>query len=285
MKRRPKIIVRMIHLEGPLKGQIQEYEESSIPIGRYQHCLVRFPPELSLISRDHAVITRDGNRFELIDHSKNGVYVNGRKIEERAFLKDGDILTFAYGGPKAAFLTEVVGEEDIQNGEMVAASGANNEMAAQEALSDPGPGYSEEVPIQKPNLSVVIKYGPMLKSSKTLPSVIGRSLQCDIALDHPNVFDRHIHIFFAEGQYWVKDLTGQSLVSLNGEPIHDQAALKKEDCLDLTPQGPRFRFLGEGRFFELPPSESTPPKEKPIWRLPRSIWTTLRRPSGKQWRN
>ncbi|RJR49621.1 MAG: FHA domain-containing protein [Desulfobacteraceae bacterium] len=270
MERALKIIVRMIHIEGPLKGEIQEFEESSITIGRYPHCLIRFPPKLSLISRDHGLIMREGTRFQLIDHSKNGIYLNGVKIKESAYLDDGDVITFAYGGPKAVFHTEVI----------PAALDTEVEAAPSRTSSEPESELAEAAPIQSADASVVIQYGDKHTSINSLPAVLGRGPQCDMVIDHTELLDRHIQIFFAEEQYWVKDLTGQSLVGLNGKPIHDEAPLKKEDCLDLTPEGPRFRFLGEGRFFELPAPESSPDK-KPMWRLSRSIWNSFKKPSGR----
>ena len=48
----------------------------------------------------------------------------------------------------------------------------------------------------------------------------------------------------------MKDLTGQKLISINGQPVHFQAPLKPDDRLALSPQGPTFRFLGEGRLAE-----------------------------------
>jgi pSer/pThr/pTyr-binding forkhead associated (FHA) protein len=48
---------------------------------------------------------KEGNRFKLINHSKNGTYFNGKRILE-AYLKDGDVLIFSQGGPRVRFLTE-----------------------------------------------------------------------------------------------------------------------------------------------------------------------------------
>ena len=102
----PIIIMQLVHIQGPMKGEIQEFIESEISIGRHPSCHVRFPKDLAIISREHARIVREGNRFKLIDQSTNGTYLNGTKITE-AFLKDGDILLFADGGPKVSFLTKI----------------------------------------------------------------------------------------------------------------------------------------------------------------------------------
>ena len=107
MKQPPAIIVQLVHIEGPLKGEIQEYPEAEISIGRNPSCNVRFPKDIGVISRQHARIVREGNRFKVIDQSSNGTYLNGKAVSE-AYLRDGDVLMFAEGGPKVSFLTQTV---------------------------------------------------------------------------------------------------------------------------------------------------------------------------------
>ena len=87
----PHIIVQLVHIEGPLKGEIQELTDTQITIGRHPDCQVRFPKEVVTLSRKHARIEREGNRFKLIDQSTNGTFVNGRQVPE-IYLKDGDVI-------------------------------------------------------------------------------------------------------------------------------------------------------------------------------------------------
>src|SRR3972149_4193666 len=106
MKLPPVIVVQLIHISGPLKGEIQEFTEGLPSFGRHPSCHVKFPPEFTSISRNHAEIVREGNQFRLIDRSANGTFVNGEKIQE-IYLKEGDVLMFAEGGPKVSFLTQM----------------------------------------------------------------------------------------------------------------------------------------------------------------------------------
>lgn len=240
MKRPPVIIVQLIHISGPMKGEIQEFSEGRISIGRHPSCQLRFPPDLTSISRNHAEIIRDGNQFKLIDHSANGTLVNGKKAKE-VYLKNGDILLFSEGGPKVSFLTQWKEREDF---EMVRPA---------------------EVLIQPVKIPMSFQYGPTIRAFKELPVTIGKSQKCDLILDHPAIFDHHAQIFFSQNQYWVKDMTGQKSVRINRQPIGFQAPLKPNDDLALSPQGPIFRFLGEGRFAEVegsPDQESIKPADK-----------------------
>ncbi len=123
MKTAPVIVVNLIHIEGPLKGEEQKFfGQDEISIGRLPICHVKFPPDLTCVSREHARIAREGNRFKLIDKSRNSTFINGQEIMETViggekikvgYLKNGDILTFAQDGPKIAFLTEMTDQADI----------------------------------------------------------------------------------------------------------------------------------------------------------------------------
>ena len=263
MKSRPHIIVQLVHIEGPLKGEIQEFSESEISIGRHSSCHLRFPKDATLISRKHARIVREGNRFKLIDHSSNGTFVNGKRVKE-TYLKDGDVLAIAERGAKVSFLTKIVDSMHDMKGPPPS-TGPWKETPMPPDLEEPvlqaHPEISvkEEILVQNVQVPLIIQFGPTLRSFKELPVTIGKNPSCDFTLDHPNILDRHAQIFFNQDQYWVKDLTGQNLVSIKGVPVRFEAPLSPDSVLSLSPQGPEFRFLGGGRLAEI--EESTPKKQ------------------------
>jgi pSer/pThr/pTyr-binding forkhead associated (FHA) protein len=283
MRDKPIILVQLIHIQGPLKGQIQEVTDENISIGRHPTCHVQFPKDLSIVSRKHAEIVREGNRFKLIDKSTNGTYVNGKKIEE-AYLKDGDVLMFSDGGPKVSFLTKVLEDQpeaktvDTAPAEKPAAHGPVSATPPQGMDQTPAAPVAEppqtpvvtppqeqpqarpaQVSIEKVQKPLIVQYGPTLNSYRELPVTIGSAPGNDMVLAHPAISDRHAQIFFSQNQYWIKDLTGENIVSLNSVPISLQAPLNPNDILALSSQGPRFTFLGEGRLAEI----EEPAKEQP----------------------
>jgi pSer/pThr/pTyr-binding forkhead associated (FHA) protein len=285
MKRPPVIVVQLIHIQGPLKGEIQEFTEAQISIGRQTSCLLRFPPDLTIISRQHADIVREGNQFKLIDHSANGTFVNGKQIQE-ALLKDGDVLEFAKGGPKASFLTQIKEESYVPPPPKEAAAAKEPPPPPRKEPPAPRPEPPRAAPerptfpdaamppprsepaeekliVQSVRAPLVIQFGPTLRSFKQLPVTIGKNPKSDFKLDRPFILDQHAQIFFAQNQYWVKDLTGQRLVQINGQPVGPQAPLRGNDELSLTPRGPVFRFLGEGRLAEVSAPSSEEPPEPP----------------------
>jgi len=271
MKRPPTIIVQLVHIQGPLKGQIQEFSDPEILIGRRPSCHLRFPVDLTIISREHATIIREGNRFRVVDKSANGTFVNGKRIKE-AYLKDGDVMSFAEGGPKVSFLTQMreaplappepeealpFRPEPRLPPEPEPRSTAEHDVPRPPPLR---PSTPKEVMVQATQAPLVIQYGPTLKSFKEVPVTIGKGLRSGFVLDHPQVFDEHLLIFFHNNQYWVKDLTGRDLVQVNRRPLSVQGPLAVQDEVALTPKGPVFRFLGAGRFAEV---EEATPEEPP----------------------
>ena len=79
----------------------------------------------------------------------------------------------------------------------------------------------------------------------------GKSQKCEFVLTHPAIADRHAVFFVAQDQYYVKDLTGNNLVLINGSPIGSQAPLHPGNRLALSPQGPTFKFLEGGHLDEI----------------------------------
>ena len=107
----------------------------------------------------------------------------------------------------------------------------------------------------------MVQFGPMLKSYKELPIVIGSKADADFVLKDPAITDAHAQIFFSQDMYWIKDLTGRNLITIGGRAIGFEAPLKAQDIISLAPVGPALRFLGEGRLAEY---EQAPVEEAPI---------------------
>lgn len=250
----PIIVVQLVHIYGPLKGEIQEFSESTILIGRHPSCHVLFSKDVAIVSRRHAKIVREGNRFKLIDQSANGTFVNGKRVKE-AYLKDGDVLIFAEGGPKVSFLTRMIERQHEIKDIPLTSLPQEPEIAEVEkpsiAQAQSESNLAKEISMQEIQVPLVIQFGPTIRSFKKLPVTIGRNPDCDLSINHPAVLDRHARIFFSQDQYWIKDLTGQMSILINGQPVHFQNPLNPENLVALTPQGPTFRFLKGGRLAEI----------------------------------
>jgi pSer/pThr/pTyr-binding forkhead associated (FHA) protein len=143
----------------------------------------------------------------------------------------------------------------------------------------PEPGLEEPIPLQSVQVPLSIQFGPTIRSFNELPVTIGTSPNCDFTLNHPAILDRHAQIFFSQGEYWVKDLTGQNLVSINGKPVHLKAPLIPDSHLLLSPGGPQFRFLGGGRLAEIEESVREESMVSPAEKAERSPQSVKKRKS------
>jgi len=256
MQEIPNIVVQLVHIEGPLKGEIIEISEPEILIGRHPQCHLLFPRDLTIISRKHARIVREGNRFKLIDQSTNGTYVNGKRVQE-SFLKNGDVLMIADGGPKVSFLTKITGNSFQPSHPEPVPIPPKKPI---DVPSQPSLSSNLEPRVDTTQVPLAVQYGPTLRSFKKLPITIGKSTRCDVTINYPAILDLHAEIFFNRNQYWVKDLTGQNRVSVNGAPLRQPVPLTAECLVSLSPQGPSFRFLEGGRLVEI--EESNVPNSK-----------------------
>jgi len=259
MKTAPVIIVQLIHIEGPLKGKIVELSDPIIKIGRHPSCQLKYPAKLAIISREHAIITREGNQFKLTDQSSNGTIVNGKKIKE-IFLKNGDVITVSEGGPKVSFLTQVTNTplppEEVVPPPIAKTPDISPPQPAPVIPEpnvpppQPDPVIPEPKSPQKSKVPLIIQYGPTLRSFDELPLKIGKHPSNGFVLDHASILDLHAEIYFADEQYYIRDLTGRQMITTNGIPVDQGSVLQKDDVLAFSQTGPFFRFLGNGRLSE-----------------------------------
>jgi pSer/pThr/pTyr-binding forkhead associated (FHA) protein len=258
MPRIPIINIQLVHIQGPLKGQIQDFSQFPVHIGRHSSCQVRFDKHLTTISRRHARIERQGNRFRIIDFSTNGTFVNGKRIAD-VYLRDGDVITFSENGPKASFLTKIESEK-APSPPARAASMPPQQVSDRAAISPPHPpvpepgltvGPDREIPVVSISVPLVIQFGSTLRSFKLLPVTIGADPACEFVIANHGLDARHVQIFFSDDSYYVKDLTGVGRVTINGRSIGEHAVLAQGAELSLDNRGPKFRFLGGGRLAEI----------------------------------
>ena len=72
-----------------------------------------------------------------------------------------------------------------------------------------------------------------------VPLVVGRSRDCDIAVDDPNVSRRHAEVRHEDGAYWIVDLGSTNGVTVNGKRV-ERARLEPEDAVVLGTTELRF---------------------------------------------
>jgi pSer/pThr/pTyr-binding forkhead associated (FHA) protein len=112
--------------------------------------------------------------------------------------------------------------------------------------------------IDKVMMPLVIQFGPAIRSYSELPVVIGSNSNADFVLQFPGVSGQHLQLFYSHNAYWVKNLAGANIVTVNHEKIDTQVQLKPFDEIECCPGGPTFRFVGEGRLVEVEQDQTAP---------------------------
>lgn len=89
-------------------GESQKIIIDQVELGRDSNCQVRFDETFSTVSRRHAAIIKDGDRWKLVQLSKtNSTFLNGRPIENEWYLENGDEIQLSVGGPRMGFIVPV----------------------------------------------------------------------------------------------------------------------------------------------------------------------------------
>lgn len=112
------------------EGQVKTFElaedGASLAIGRSAECQIRLADPLRVVSALHARIERNWAGVFVYDTSRNGIYVNGVRVEEHRPLQHGDRITIA------------VEEEDAERPLLVFSSDGSTE-APEGPRSSPSP--------------------------------------------------------------------------------------------------------------------------------------------------
>ncbi|GCD78068.1 hypothetical protein JCM31826_15500 [Thermaurantimonas aggregans] len=89
------------HKAGSREDVIVNY----IEIGRDASCGIRISDKYPTVSRKHAAIQKEGSQYVLIHLSKsNPTLLNGRPVQNRWYLQNGDTIQLSLEGPKMTFL-------------------------------------------------------------------------------------------------------------------------------------------------------------------------------------
>ncbi len=86
-------------------GEAQKIIVDQVELGRDPKCQVQFDESFSTVSRRHAAIVRDGDKWKLVQLSKtNQTFLNGHAIANEWYLQNGDEIQLAVNGPKLGFI-------------------------------------------------------------------------------------------------------------------------------------------------------------------------------------
>lgn len=86
-------------------GESQKIIVDQVELGRDANCQVRFDETFPTVSRRHAAIVKEGDRWKLVQLSKtNSTFLNGKPIDNEWYLQNGDEIQLSVDGPKLGFI-------------------------------------------------------------------------------------------------------------------------------------------------------------------------------------
>lgn len=120
----------------------------------------------------------------------------------------------------------------------------------------PGMGGMGQTPgftpgIAPENAPFTIQYGVQIRSLKQASVKFGRNERNDFVIQHPEVVNVHAEVYFAQNQYFLRDLSGSHATLLNQRVIQQDTPLNNGDVIRFGHAGPQLSYLGTGRFTEL----------------------------------
>ena len=261
MQNTPCYSVRLVHIDGPRKGEIDKTSKDVLLVGRHPQSDILFPASERIISRKHAQIIRTGNHFRLLNHSQNGCFINGKSAHS-ANLHNGDVIMFSRNGPKVSFLFSEIHCSKLD------ASKATASIAKYARLKEPLINSAEKMTSVQPtpfqnrkwhsisfdetqNGNFTIQFGPRIFSHSKHMIKLGRHINNDIVIEHHCVQDQHAEIRYQLNNFFLRGVYQNNKVFLNGRTVTDYVRLIKQDIIMFGPNGPQICYLGEGRFIEV----------------------------------
>lgn len=207
IRNRPRIH-KMAQLIDKNNGSVIDIDhwETSIGKSKANDIVLPFPT----VSRFHAVIAKKKKEWVVTDtFSKNGIFVNGTKVEGKTQLEDGDVIEIG-GVPLEFQCAEALSsqtKQQIKN----QTNNQNNRIVAYAVLVD--------VKSHKP---VYIKKKDVL---------IGRGQNCDIQILSDAVSAEHARIHETSKGFALSDLDSHNGTKLNGRYITEPQLIFDEDMI------------------------------------------------------
>ncbi len=209
-RNRPRLH-KLAQLVDQNNGSIIDIDRFETSIGKSRSNDIVLP--MPNVSRFHAVIAKKRKEWVITDtFSKTGILVNGKKIEDKSVIEDGDIITI--GSIPLKFLCAEAVSAQLKT-EMRSAAGElgrqNNANVAYAVLVD------------------VKTHRPIYLRKKDV--LIGRGENSDIQINLDTVSSEHARIHLTSRGWALSDLNSHNGTKLNGRYITQPQLIFDEDTI------------------------------------------------------
>lgn len=170
----------LIGSSGPVYGQVIPLEDGETVVGRAPSCAINVPDRS--VSREHCVVRCAAEGVEVCDlESRNGTFVNGLRIRERA-LADGDEVTIG----------EVVFQfrMPVDSLSSISLMGPGAGRSARRGAGRADPETSQFLTIRAPDVPLARETATLLRVSEITRTV--QALYLDRGGKERNTLERHL---------------------------------------------------------------------------------------------
>lgn len=159
------------------------------------------------ISKRHTRIERVGDEYFVTDlKSTNGTWVDGRRIAERTLVPRGSVVII--GDFSLTIVRPTAPDADTTT------AAAYRTIATSTPTTNAPPATADEWCVTWTD-----KRGARRVQSQAARATVGSSAECEVAIEHSSLFDRHATLELREGLLFLWPATAQASVSVGGRPV------------------------------------------------------------------
>ncbi len=243
---------------------------SEITIGRQEGNTIRLTERN--VSRLHARIYREDERYFVEDKSRYGTKKNGRKLAETTSFDQGDVIII--GTYRLQLQSEAHGLDEMPTGDVTdPAAQERGQIGADVTLAHPMPTPVSDQPAAVATVRgrLICLTEPFLGSEFEFTAdelSIGTDPSCDLIIEHRSIAPRHARFSDKDG-YSISPIDAGYPVAVNGQ-YNPSGALESGDEVLLGEL--KFRYCLPGEAFSLVGldeiEDDFAPAARPAWLLP-----------------
>jgi pSer/pThr/pTyr-binding forkhead associated (FHA) protein/S1-C subfamily serine protease len=222
-----------------------ELREEVVRLGRDPASTIPFSgDDARVVSVHHAELRWHDGQWRVVDlGSRNGTYLNGRRLAAEADLKPGDTITLGESGPRLTVAAVVVGLDAT-----LAEHPGVVSAAASPCPSPPAPGKPPEQRVYGITL-LAASTGKRFEARGTRIR-LGRGSECEIRpVDAPDTTVSRVHAELTvgpSGALMIRDVGSRNGTFVNGERVGDAIPVRIGDKIMLGAGGPVLIVEGLG---------------------------------------
>jgi pSer/pThr/pTyr-binding forkhead associated (FHA) protein len=224
-------------------GRTLELHDPLVQLGRDPSAAVSFRgTDARVVSTRHAELRYGDNAWRLIDlDSRNGTYVNGRRVQGQAPLAAGDEIRLGETGPRIT----VVAMADVVEATLI----EHPMFAVATAVPDPAPA-ARGPEVRSYGVTLIASGSGKRFEARGTRIRIGRGKECEIrpVVEQEGIVSRvHAELTVgASGGLSLRDVGSKNGTFLNGDSIAEATPVRLGDRITLGTGGPVLVVEGIG---------------------------------------